>query len=159
MEIAGLPLHPLVIHAVVVFAPIAALIAIVYAAVPRWRWALRWVLLGTTLIAVSTAVLATQSGEALLDARPALKDIPSVEDHEDAGENLRNVLFVFAALALASAFRLGGASDLVSGRGARTERPKNVIDIGLVVLLLVASVAVLVTAFMAGHTGATAVWG
>ena len=75
-----------------------------------------------------------------------------------AGVDLRNVLLLFTVLAFGSAFRLGGESALTSGRGARTERPRNAIDIGLVVLLLVVSVAVLVTAFIAGHTGAVAVW-
>lgn len=159
MEIAGLPLHPLVVHAVVVFAPIAALVTIAYAAVPRWRWALREMLLGLTVIAVVTAVLATQSGDALLDARPALRASPSVQDHMDAGTNLRNVMLGFTVLAFAAAFRLGGPSALTSGRGARPERPKNMIDIALIVLLLIGSVAVLVTAFIAGHTGAVAVWG
>ena len=158
MEIVGLPLHPLVVHAVVIFAPLAAVIAIAYAVMPRWRWALREVLLGTTVIAVVAAVVATMSGTALLDARPALKASPAVNDHMQAGTNLRNVLFFFTALVFAAAFRLGGGSALTSGRGARTERPRNAVDIGLVVLLLVASVAVLVTAVLAGHSGAKAVW-
>ena len=42
MEINGLPLHPLVVHAVVVLSPLAALGGLLYAAVPRWRWWLRW---------------------------------------------------------------------------------------------------------------------
>ena len=42
MEINGVPLHPLVVHAVVVFAPLAALFGIAYAVLPNWRWALRW---------------------------------------------------------------------------------------------------------------------
>ena len=34
MELNGLPLHPLIIHVVVVFAPLAALGGILYALVP-----------------------------------------------------------------------------------------------------------------------------
>jgi MFS family permease len=158
LEIVGLPLHPLVVHAVVVFAPIAAFIAVVYAVVPRWRWALREVLLGTTVIAVVTALVATQSGEALLDARPFLKTNPNVADHIQAGQNLRNALLVFTVVVFCAAFRLGGSSALTSGRGARPERPRNGIDIGLVAVLLIVSVVVMVTAVIAGHSGATAVW-
>ena len=40
--IAGLPVHILVIHAVVAFAPLAALLAIGYAVRPAWRRVLRW---------------------------------------------------------------------------------------------------------------------
>ena len=50
MEINGLPLHPLVVHAAVVFLPCAALLALVYAAVPRWRWAVRWPMVGLTAV-------------------------------------------------------------------------------------------------------------
>jgi hypothetical protein len=34
MEIAGLPLHPLVVHGAVVLSPLAALVALAYAGVP-----------------------------------------------------------------------------------------------------------------------------
>ena len=43
MEINGLPLHPLVVHAAVVFGPLAALAALAYVGLPRWRDRLRWV--------------------------------------------------------------------------------------------------------------------
>ena len=42
IEIAGLPAHILLIHVVVVLAPIAGLAAIAYAAAPRWRGYLAW---------------------------------------------------------------------------------------------------------------------
>ena len=35
MELNGVPLHPLVVHAVVVLGPLAALTGVAYAAVPR----------------------------------------------------------------------------------------------------------------------------
>jgi hypothetical protein len=41
MELGGLPLHPLVIHAAVVFGPLAALCALGYALLDRWRERLR----------------------------------------------------------------------------------------------------------------------
>ena len=49
--IAGLPVHILVIHAVVAFAPLAALLAIGYAVRPAWRRVLRW---PVALLAVAT---------------------------------------------------------------------------------------------------------
>ena len=42
IEIGGLPAHILLVHAVVVLAPIAGLGAIVYAVAPRWRSYLAW---------------------------------------------------------------------------------------------------------------------
>ena len=51
MEINGLPLHPLVVHAAVIFGPLAALAALVYAVVPRWRDRLRWPMVALALVA------------------------------------------------------------------------------------------------------------
>jgi len=158
VEIAGLPLHPLIVHAVVVFAPLAALLAIGYAVVPRWRWALRGVLVGTTMVAVGSGALAATSGDALLDAREALKAIPAVGDHVDIGGRLRNALLWFGVVTLAAAWRLGGSSALVSGRGARPEHGGTA-DRVLQVVLLLSAIAVLVLTIQAGHSGATAVWG
>ena len=41
-SIAGLPLHPLVVHATVVFTPLAALAALAYVFLGRYRDLLRW---------------------------------------------------------------------------------------------------------------------
>ncbi len=158
MEIAGLPLHPLIVHAVVVFAPLAALLGLAYAVVPRWRWALRAPLVGCALIAVGTGFVAALSGDALLDAREALKKLETVDTHIDAGERLRNVLFAYGAVVAVAAWRLGGASGLVSGRGARPHHggmPDRVLELALIV----AAIAVLALSVQAGHSGATAVWG
>ncbi len=158
MEIAGLPLHPLIVHAVVVLAPLAALLGLVYAVVPRWRWALRAVLVVTTAIAVVTAVLATTSGEELLEALPALDEMPSMETHEERGELLKNAMLVFGLLVGLGAWRLGGTSGLKSGRGAK-QSSGGVVDKVLVIALVAVSIAVLALTALAGHTGAVVVWG
>ena len=41
-QINGLPVHVLVLHAAVVFVPLLALGAVVYALVPRWRPRMGW---------------------------------------------------------------------------------------------------------------------
>ena len=58
MEINGPPLHPLVIHAVVVFVPLAALLAIAMS-VPKWRWLARWPALSVTIGATAATYVAT----------------------------------------------------------------------------------------------------
>ena len=55
MEINGLPLHPLVVHAAVIFGPIAALTALAFL-VPRWRLRLRWPMVGLALVATASIV-------------------------------------------------------------------------------------------------------
>lgn len=156
MEISGLPLHPLVVHAVVVFAPLSGLTALLYAAVPRWRWALRWPLVAMTAIAVVTALLAAASGESLLESREGLESLPGVEEHGEAGEMLRNILVGFGLVTFLGAWRLGFASPLGERREASSD---GAVGLVLRALMVVASLAVLYAAFQAGDTGARAVWG
>ena len=75
MEINGLPLHVLALHAAVVFGPLAALVAIAYAVLPSWRDRLRWF-----------------SG-------PALEKI---ETHEEYAETLRLMTSGFAVVTVAA---------------------------------------------------------
>lgn len=150
-----MPLHPLVVHAVVVLGPLAALTGLVYAAVPRWRWLLRWPLLVLAVVTAATAFLATTSGDELLDARPELE--PLVEEHQERGELLRNVALGYVPVSVLAAWALGGVSALASGRGAQETR--GAVGPVAAVLLAVASVALLVTLFLAGDSGAQAVWG
>lgn len=157
MEIAGLPLHPLVVHAVVVLAPLAAGLGVAYAAVPGWRWLLRWPLVVLTGVALVAAVVATASGEALLEARPALAGLPTIAEHEEAGERVRAVVAAFALVVLAAAWYLGGPSPLESRKGARPRRGP--LEPPLAGLLALASLGVVVTVVLAGDSGARAVWG
>ncbi|MGL5810871.1 MAG: DUF2231 domain-containing protein [Nocardioides sp.] len=157
MEISGLPLHPLIVHAVVVFAPLAALLATAYAVRPAWRWLLRWPLVAATVISASTGLVAARSGEDLLGTLPGLRESVPMNTHEERGELLRLVLLVFLVVVALACWRLGGASALASGRGARTLHGGG-IDLALAALLVVAAVAVMVTTILAGHTGAVVVW-
>ena len=52
MQIAGLPLHPLVVHAAVVLIPLTALLTIGLAVLPRWRWLLRWPTAGASVLCI-----------------------------------------------------------------------------------------------------------
>ena len=153
MELNGVPLHPLIVHAVVVLGPLAALTGLAYAFVPQWRWLLRWPLVVLAVVTAASAFLATQSGEALLESRPELA--PIVEEHEERGEFLRNVALGYALVSLVAAWALGGASALASGRGARETR----LGIPVMVLLVVGAIGLSVCLFLAGDSGARAVWG
>ena len=153
MEINGIPLHPLVIHAVVVFVPLAALAAIAMS-VPKWRWLARWPALLLTLFATVTSFVATRSGEQLKEDRGI--DTPLVRDHEMWGERLMIAMWVFAVLVIVAfvvfpvVTRLAGGRDR-SGSAPALEKP-------LMVLVPLASVAVLVLVVLTGDAGAKAVW-
>ena len=78
----GLPLHPLIVHAVVVFVPLGALSAIGFALVPRWRWLLRWPTLLIALAAVVLTRIAVLSGTRLKTDRKLGGDLiaPPLEE-------------------------------------------------------------------------------
>ena len=157
MSFNGLPLHPLIIHVVVVFAPLAALSGIAYAVVPRWRWWLRWPFVACAVIAAVSGVLAAQSGYSLMHARN-LQQLATVQTHRHRGSLLRWLLLAFLVPTALGAWLLGGTSALASGGGAREGR-NGVVAIGLQVLIVVASVAVLVLVFLTGDSGARTIWG
>ena len=61
-EFMGLPAHALIVHAAVVFVPLAVVSAIVYAVLPSSRRYLWWIVLGLGVVAPLTAWAARLSG-------------------------------------------------------------------------------------------------
>ena len=157
MEFNGLPLHPLIVHVVVVFAPLAALGGVLYAVVPRWRWWLRWPLVATAVIAAGAGVIAVQSGMQL-ETQRHLQSLPELAVHAHRGRILRWILLAFLLPVALAAWLLGGPSALVSGAGARQGRT-GVLAVAVQVLLVAGAVAVLVSCFLTGDAGARSVWG
>jgi hypothetical protein len=156
MEITGLPLHPLVIHAAVVFTPLAAALAVAFAVVPRWRYLLRWPLAVTTVAALGSVWLSRISGESLVDSRPELRQL--IETHEQRGQTLSLLMIAFTVVVAVAVWGLGGASGLLSGAGARETRVA-VLDKVLPALLIVGAVLVLAWVGLTGDAGSRVVWG
>ena len=61
-ELFGLPAHALIVHAAVVFIPLAALFAILYAVWPAVRKHIWWIVLGLGILAPASAWAARLSG-------------------------------------------------------------------------------------------------
>ena len=161
MEFNGLPLHPLVVHAAVILAPAAAAAGIAYAAVPRWRWLLRWPLVLLAVASAGTVYLAKLAGQELLDDRFAqttgeLRD--QIALHQDRGNLLVWVALGFLVAAVFAAWALGGPSALASGRGARDTQGTALAWAALVLVVLVAVALAGLTA-LTGDAGSRAVWG
>lgn len=138
--VAGLPVHPLVIHSVVVLVPLTALglIIAVFSEAFRKRFATALLmLLGVT---VPLAFIAKESGEALAER------IGITKSHEELGESLPlwvGVLFVVALVWW-----------LVTRRS-----PSHVVRRILGGVLLVTAAQVIVVTVLVGHSGAEATWG
>lgn len=147
MEINGVPLHPLVVHAAVVFTPLACLAALAYC-VPSWRDRVRWPLVALAAVALVSVWVAFLSGE---DFRkdPRFEFVAGtpvedrLEDHESWAERLRIGASVFALLAFASAWF-----------HTRTDAVRTVLT-GLTAL---AALVTLVLVVLTGDAGAQATW-
>lgn len=162
MEINGLPVHVLVVHGAVVFTPLAAITAIVFAAMPRWRFLTRWPAMALAVVATVTVWVARFSGndffESRFEALPA--DSPmraAILEHQDYGDQLSLVTIGFVVVVAAGAVLLGGASGFASGRGAK-DRAQSWLETALPVVIVVASLLALVYVFLTGDAGARATW-
>jgi len=139
--INGLPLHPLVVHAVVVLLPLAILGTLAIVARPRWRRHYGPLVVGISLVATALVPVATSSGEALE------KHVGDPGSHAQLGDQL--IWFALPLLLL--------VAGLV---WADRRRPsaRNVLRFlasGAVVAALAAGVQV----YRVGDSGARAAWG
>src|SRR3954469_22962775 len=84
-QVNGLPVHALVLHAAVVFVPLLALGAIVYALVGKWRPKIGWAVAALAVVAPITTFVTKESGEKLFDrlAAQGLKADQNLNDHMD----------------------------------------------------------------------------
>lgn len=100
----GLPVHALVIHAVVVLVPLSALVVLAYVARPGWRRALRWPAVAGALVSGGAAYVAAESGERLLvrvsTTRASSTDFELLAEHELWGDRAKTVCLVFLVLTL-----------------------------------------------------------
>ncbi len=155
-EFFGLPLHPLVVHLTVVLVPTTAVVAVVFAVVEQWRWALRWLLGAMVLGSLASTGLSLLAGEAFLASRPELA--PLVAEHQAAGKTLLWFVVMFTVATLVAVATLGGPSPMVSGAGGRRGVPKGA-RVGIGSLLVVMALLCLYQVIRTGDLGARAVWG
>jgi hypothetical protein len=147
-EIAGLPIHPLAVHAAVVFVPLLALVAGAYALVPKLRGRLTWAAVTLAVIAPASAVVTVLSGDSFQQRR-GLPLEGALADHRTLGLVTMTVTLVLAAVTLVLVWvrRLGSGS----GTARWTDRT-------LTVLLVVAAAVALFSIVRSGDTGARMVW-
>jgi uncharacterized membrane protein len=147
MEINGLPLHPLVVHAAVIFGPLAGLAALLYVVVPRWRDRLRWPMLVLAIVAAGAIWAAYLTGVNFRDSKEFFTQGPlaeKVDKHATWAGRLRWVTTAFGVLAIIAAWQhdRSGATRAVLG-----------------ILLAAAAIGTLVLTIVTGDLGARAVWG
>ena len=145
-SVAGLPLHPLVVHAAVVFTPLAALAALAYVFLGRYRDLLRW---PTLVLAVGAIWAAYLTGQNFFDserfANFSGEALESIETHEDYAKTLRWIASGFGIVTLATAYYFH----------ERTGTIRTVLG----ALVVISAVAMLVWVGLTGDAGSRAVWG
>ncbi|MFI5957328.1 DUF2231 domain-containing protein [Cryptosporangium sp. NPDC051539] len=142
----GLPVHPLVVHAVVVLLPLAVLGAVAIAVVPRWRVRFGVLVLAVTVAATVSIPLATESGEALEHR------VGDPGRHAALGDQL--IWFALPLLVLVAAMVWLARRDQRSGGGAMRGAATAV-----AVLAVVVGLANVVQVYRIGDSGARAAWG
>lgn len=149
--VLGIPLHPLVVHGVVVLAPLTALLLVLFALTEGLRSRIGVVL---PLLASATsagAFVAARSGEALRERIGGGGDL--VATHVSYAERLPLATLVVAVLAWLewAAWRRGRrAGEPGSGPGGLFR--------ALSLVGVLAALAITVLVVLAGHSGSESVW-
>lgn len=143
-SIAGLPMHPLVVHFAVVLLPLAALGLVLLVARPTWADRYGWLTLGVLAVGTGAAFVAKESGEALA------AQVGQPAAHAAWGDQLP--LLAAALLVLAAVWYVLHRRDRGAGRG----RSAAATVAGLLAAVL--AVAVTGVTVIVGHTGAQAAW-
>ncbi len=151
-SINGLPLHALVVHAVVVLTPLTALALIAAAVSGRARRWMGWGLPVLASVSLLLSFVATQSGESL---ERRVGDSALVRQHAELGDTLPWFLVVVTALAWALWWV--GRSAVSPAAGARRRGPRVLRT--LAVVSVVAAVGMTVQVVRIGDAGARATWG
>lgn len=146
MTINGIPVHPLVVHAAVVFAPVAGLLAVAYL-VPKWRDHLRWPVLAVSVLAALFVWLSAATGDSLassvLSGNSNAAVVQAIHHHEDLAGKLQVSTWFLAAVSVAVWWfhkRPGLAHRVMT------------------LVLPLAGIAAVVLCVLTGDAGAKAVW-
>ncbi|HWJ83273.1 MAG TPA: DUF2231 domain-containing protein [Nocardioides sp.] len=154
--IAGLPVHPLVVHAVVVLLPLAVAGTLAIVFVPRWRVSYGPLIVGAALVATVLLPVATSSGESLEEK------VGDPGEHAELGEQL--IWFAVPLLLLVGALvwlewrRTRSAATQQTDPAPEPVRARRMVQV-VAVLAVVAALAAGFQVVRVGDSGARAAWG
>ncbi len=163
--ISNLPVHVLVVHAVVVLVPLAVLGAVVVSVWPAARRRYGWLVVGVAVVATAAIPVATSSGEGLEHRLPRTG---LLETHTRLGDQL--LVFVAAMLVFLVAFMVihqrNGVLARHEGPGTMTAPatppllagPLRIVAGVLAALTVALAVVSGVQVYRIGDSGARAAW-
>ena len=148
----GMPVHVLLVHAAVVFVPLLALLAVVYALVPKLRgrvgWAAALLAAGAPLAALFAKLSGEEFRERLIANGMNAQGLAPITTHQGYGD----LTFWFT-------LGLGVATGLMIFLASRPKSLPRPLDLGLSVVVVALAAVAGYYVFKTGDTGATAVWG
>ena len=148
-QLFDLPAHPLLVHVPVVVVPVVMLALVWWVVIRKHPKGLPLVTVVLAVVAGVGLMLASSSGEALVEAFSYLRDEPFVREHIEASESARLWGVLTMALVVAGYF-----AKRLMGRVPVLATVSKVLLVGA----LAASATATVYTFEAGHNGAKARW-
>ncbi|MBD3784320.1 MAG: hypothetical protein IE926_15455 [Micrococcales bacterium] len=150
--IFGIPVHALVVHAVVVLTPLLALMILAFSVSARFRAWSGWLTVAVGALATVFSFLASSSGESL-EERVGRSDL--VHEHAEMGDVLPWVVLLatLVAAVLWWVWRRDRATAPEDGRTGASGLFRILAVVGVV-----AAVGLAVDVTLVGHSGAKAVW-
>ncbi|GAA1800480.1 hypothetical protein GCM10009682_22630 [Luedemannella flava] len=166
-EISGIPAHPLLVHAAVVFIPLQILLGIGYALVPALQRRIGWAVLATAVIGPVAAFFAKESGEAFEDrlVKGGMTELTKVHEHADFAEvtlwlSLALGVLVIVLMLVERRRRTAppAATDADAAAPTAPSGGAKYLALLLAVAVVVVGVATGYYVYKTGDTGAKMVW-
>jgi len=142
--ISGLPIHPLINHAVAVLVPLSAIGAVLLTFFPKLRSTYSTLLLGFIGAAAISGFIAENSGEALS------KRVGFPGSHAENGELLSKIILLFALIYV--------TWYLIERKASIFKSANSILKNGVSAALVAVAIASTGLTFVVGHSGAAATW-
>ena len=147
--IAGIPAHALLVHAIVVLAPLVAILEILCGFWTAARRRLVWLVLALAAVTTVLTPITTEAGEWLLKSEGQPR--PILLEHAERGDWM--IYFSVALLVVAV------AQAVLHVLETRSDSPRRVATVLVAVVAVLVGVSSIVTVVRIGDAGAQAVWG
>ena len=162
ITIAGLPAHPLLVHAAVVLVPLAALGTLAIAIKASWRRPYGILVAIFAVLAGLSATAAKLAGDQLyatLSVNGAVG--PGIDQHGMFGQYTMFASWPFAVLAVVGVVlaRQGGRPAAHAARGQTATAQTSTAAVVVLWLAALAGLATLALVVLTGDSGSRAVWG
>lgn len=151
--VTGLPLHVLVVHAVVVLVPLAVLGSLVAALWPAARRRYGWPVVAVTVVATACIPIATGSGE---DLRDRLAPTALIREHAHLGDEL--LVYVIGLLVVVTGLVWFGRRPRADAPGAAKRDARRWAVAALSVVTVAFAVVCAMQVVRIGDSGARAAW-